>query len=42
VALRKQGEREAADALPTSCPYSFEQIVTEHWYPHSRHGLADD
>jgi len=40
--LIKHGEREAARALPTSCPYSFEQILDQDWYPPSRHGLVDD
>jgi hypothetical protein len=40
--LRRYGEREAAEALPTSCPYSFEQILDQDWYPQNRHGLADE
>jgi hypothetical protein len=40
-ALRRHGERAAADALPADCLYSFKQIVGD-WYPHNRHGLADD
>jgi hypothetical protein len=40
AALRRHGEGDAADALPTDCPYSFEQIVGE-WYPQNRHGLVD-
>jgi phosphoglycolate phosphatase-like HAD superfamily hydrolase len=39
--LIKHGEREAATALPTSCPYSLEQILEQDWYPQNRHGLAD-
>jgi len=42
TALRKQGERDAAMALPTTCPYSFDQIVSHDWYPANRHGLIDD
>jgi hypothetical protein len=30
--LRKHGEQAAADALPATCPYSFEQI-TGDWLP---------
>jgi hypothetical protein len=40
--LVKHGERVAAAALPTSCPYSFEQIVNQDWYPQNRHGLLDE
>ena len=39
--LGKVSEREAANALPTDRPYSFEQIVGA-WYPQDRHGLVDD
>jgi hypothetical protein len=42
VALRSHGEGEAADALPSDCPYSFDQIVSQDWYPRNRHGLVDD
>jgi hypothetical protein len=40
--LVKHGEREAATALPQVCPYSFEQIVGQDWYPRNRHGLVDE
>ena len=39
--LIKHGEREAANALPQACPYSFEQIVDQDWYPQNRHGVVD-
>ena len=32
-ALRRHGEPDAADALPTDCPYTFDQILREDWYP---------
>jgi Domain of unknown function DUF29 len=32
-ALRRHGEADAADALPTDCPYTFGQILSEDWYP---------
>lgn len=41
-ALDKHGERDAAKALPATCPYSFDEIVTHDWYPANRHGLIDD
>src|ERR671910_1039470 len=31
--LRRDGEREAAKALPAACPYSLDQIVSHGWYP---------
>jgi hypothetical protein len=40
--LRRHGEAEAANALPAACPYSFEQILDQDWYPQNRHGLVDD
>jgi hypothetical protein len=41
-ALRKRAEGDAAAALPIDCPYSFEQMVDQNWYPPNRHGLVDD
>jgi hypothetical protein len=32
ISLRKHGENAAADALPTSCPYTLDQI-TGDWLP---------
>jgi Domain of unknown function DUF29 len=31
--LRRHGEPAAADALPQACPYSFDDICCEDWYP---------
>ena len=31
--LRRYGEQGAADALPQACPYSFDDICREDWYP---------
>ena len=42
LGLRRHGEHEAAKALPTSCPYSLDQIVSQDWYPTNRHGIVDD
>lgn len=33
TALRRYGEPQAADALPHSCPCSFDDICREDWYP---------
>jgi hypothetical protein len=38
----RHGERAAAKALPQTCPYSFDQIVMQDWYPQNRHGLVDE
>jgi hypothetical protein len=42
LGLRRHAEREAAQALPTTCPYSLDQIVSHDWYPNNRHGIVDD
>ena len=42
AALMRHGEREAAQALPAACPYTFDQIVGQDWYPANRHGLVED
>jgi len=33
TALRRHGEPDAADALPTACLYSLDDICREDWYP---------
>ena len=40
--LRRYGEQAASKALPSVCPYSFDQIVNQDWYPENRHGIVDD
>ena len=42
LGLRQPGEREAAQSLPTTCLYSFDQIVSHGWQPTNRHGIVDD
>jgi hypothetical protein len=42
LGLRQHGEREAAQAVPTTCPYSLDQIVSHGWQPTNRHGIVDD
>jgi hypothetical protein len=42
LGLRRHGERDAVQALPTTCPYSLDQIVSHDWYPKNRHGILDD
>jgi len=33
LSLREFRENEAADSLPTECPYTLDQILEEDWYP---------
>lgn len=40
-ALRTYDENEAADALPTACPYALEDLMRRGWYPASRHAIVD-
>jgi Domain of unknown function DUF29 len=42
AALMRHGERDAGQALPVDCPYSFDQILSQDWYPANRHGVVDD
>jgi hypothetical protein len=41
TALAEHGDRVAAEALPATCPYSFDQITSHDWYPTNRHGIVD-
>ena len=40
--LVQHDEREAAAALPQSCPYTLDQLADKTWYPTNRHGLVDE
>jgi hypothetical protein len=40
--LASHGESDMARALPTTCPYDFDAILADEWYPANRHGIADD
>ena len=40
--LVAQGEKEAARALPADCPYGFDDLIADEWWPANRHGLRDD
>ena len=33
LGLREYGEQQPIDRLPTACPYTFDQILDEDWYP---------
>jgi hypothetical protein len=35
-------ETEAAANLPTTCPYTLDQLTDSAWYPTNRHGLTDE
>ncbi len=39
LALLDHPEPEAAAALPETCPYTLDQLLTDGWYPQNRHGL---
>jgi hypothetical protein len=41
LGLPKYGERDAARALPTECPYALDDILLDDWYPANRHGIVD-
>ena len=42
LALLDHGETEAARALPDACPYAFDDLLAEEWWPTNRHGLTDE
>lgn len=42
LALLDYGEADAARALPEVCPYAFDDLLADEWWPASRHGLRDD
>ena len=42
LALAAQGEKDAAQALPAACPYAFDDLIADEWWPANRHGLRDD
>jgi Domain of unknown function DUF29 len=41
-ALRRFGEPDAADLLPSDCPYALDDLLADDWYPLNRRGLPDD
>ena len=40
--LRRHRERDAAAALPDTCPYALDDVCRRGWYPTNRHGLDDE
>jgi hypothetical protein len=41
LALLDHGESDAARGLPDACPYGFDDLVADEWWPANRHGLTD-
>jgi hypothetical protein len=42
LALATHGEVDAARALAIDCPYAFDDLLADEWWPANRHGLTDD
>lgn len=40
--LLDHDEPDAAAALPPTCPYTLDQLLTRRWYPTNRHGHIDE
>jgi len=41
LALWEHGEVSSGDLLPAACPYAFDQVLDEDWFPVNQHGLTD-
>ena len=41
LGLLDHGEGDAARSLPQDCPYAFDDLLTDEWWPANRHGLRD-
>jgi Domain of unknown function DUF29 len=39
LALLDHGETDPARALPADCPYAFDDLLADEWWPANRHGL---
>jgi len=42
LALLDHDETDAARALPADCPYAFNDLIADDWWPVNRHGLRTD
>jgi Domain of unknown function DUF29 len=42
LSLLDHGEKEVARTLPADCPYAFDDLIADEWWPANRHGLRDD
>jgi hypothetical protein len=41
LTMGEHGEIDAGELLPKTCPYGFEQVLDESWFPVNQHGLVD-
>jgi hypothetical protein len=41
LTLLDHGEVDAAAALPAACPYAFDDLLADEWWPSNRHGLDE-
>jgi hypothetical protein len=41
ISLTEHGELDLAALLPKACPYSFDQVLDDTWFPANQHGLVD-
>jgi DNA-binding PucR family transcriptional regulator len=42
LARTSQREADAARILPDACPYAFDDLLADEWWPANRHGLSED
>jgi hypothetical protein len=42
LALAGHGDADAARVLPDGCPYAFDDLLADEWWPVNRHGLRDE
>jgi hypothetical protein len=42
LSLLDHEEAEAARALPADCPYAFDDLLADEWWPANRHGRTDE
>jgi Domain of unknown function DUF29 len=40
--LAGHGEVEGARSLPVLCPYAFDDLLADEWWPANRHGLREE
>jgi hypothetical protein len=40
--LSSHGERDLVKDMPEICPYAFDELLSDDWYPTNRHGIDDD
>jgi Domain of unknown function DUF29 len=42
LSLVDHQEADAARALPATCPYAFDDLLADEWWPANRYGLVED